>query len=100
MTKYKYLPMVMPNLNLDNVGWTGEHREIDSQLRTYFGDKDYVLSDPKDNWFLDYGYSELAVWKDSAKHGPKLLPEDIGLGQGEAYAEILQSIEKLKGQVE
>lgn len=91
--------MVMPNLNFDNFGWTREHREIDSQLRTYFGDKDCVLPDPKDNWFLDYGYSELAVWKNSANHAPRLLLEDSGLGQGKIYGEILRSIEKLKGQV-
>lgn len=99
MNKYRYLPMVVPNLDFDKVGWTRKHREIDSYLRTYFGDKDYVLPDPKDNWFLDYGYSELAVWKDSAKYGPKLLPKDSGLAQGTAYAEILRNIEKLKGQV-
>lgn len=90
----------MPNLNLDNFGWTRDHCEIDSYVRAYFGDKDYVLPDPKDNWFMEYGYSEIAVWKDSAKYGPKLLPKDSGLAQGTAYAEILRNIEKLKGQVE
>lgn len=93
--------MVVPNLDFDKFGWTREHREIDSYLRTHFDDdgNNCVLSDPKDNWFMDYGYSELAVWKDSAKHGPKLLPEDSGLGQGKIYAEILRNIEKLKEQV-
>lgn len=100
MTKYKYLPMVVPNLDFDKFGWTRKHCEIDSYLRAHFGDNNCVFPDPKDNWFLDYGYSELAVWKNSAKHGPKLLPQDSGLGQGKTYAKILRDIEKLKGQVE
>lgn len=100
MTKYKYLPMVVPNLDFDKFGWTRKHREIDSYLRAQLDDNNCVLSDPKDNWFLDYGYSELAMWKDSSKHEPKLLSENSGLGQGKIYAEILRSIEKLKGQVE
>lgn len=100
MTKYKYLPMVVSNLNFDNFGWTREHCEIDSYLRAHFDDKNYVHSDPKGNWLLDYGYSEIAMWKDSAKNGPKLLPGDSGLGQGKVYSEILRNIEKLKGQVE
>lgn len=100
MTKYEYLPMVVPDLDFDKFGWTRKHREIDSYLRVQFDDNNCVLSDPKDNWFLDYGYSELAVWKNSAKHGSKLLAENSGLGQGKTYTEILQSIEKLKEQVE
>lgn len=95
----KYLPMVITDLNLDNFGWTREHREIDSYLRALFDDNNCVLLDPKSNWFLDYGYSETAMWKDSAKHEPKLLAENSGLGQDKTYAEILQNIEKLKGQV-
>lgn len=100
MTKYKYLPMVVPNLDFDKFGWTRKHCEIDSYLRAQFDDNDCVFLDPKDNWFLDYGYSELAVWKNSANHAPRLLLEDSSLDQDKIYGEILRSIEKLKGQVE
>ena len=92
--------MVVPNLDFDKVGWTRKHCEIDSYLRALFDDNNCVLPDPKDNWFMDYGYSEIAMWKDSAKCEPKLLPENSGLGQGKIYGEILHNIEKLKGQVE
>lgn len=99
MTKYEYLPMVVPNLDFGKFGWTRKHREIYSYLRAQFDDNSCVLPDPKGDLFLDYGYSEIAMWKDSAKYGPKLLPEDSGLAQGTAYAEILRNIEKLKEQV-
>lgn len=91
--------MVVPNLDFDSFGWTRKHCEIDPYLRAQFDDNNCVLPDPKGNWFVDYGYSELAVWKDSAKHEPKLLAENSGLGQGKIYAEILRNVEKLKGQV-
>ena len=56
MTKYKYLPMVVPNLDFDEFGWTRKHCEIDSYLRAQFDDNNWVFFDPKGNWFLDYGY--------------------------------------------
>lgn len=43
MTKFKYLPMVVPNLDFDNFGWTREHREIDSYLRALFDDDNCVF---------------------------------------------------------
>lgn len=99
--KYKYLPMVVSNLNFDNFGWTRKHREIDSywlHSKVNSKNKNYVYFDPKDNWFL--GYAEIAEWQDFAKHGPKLLPSDSGLGQDKIYGEILHNIKKLKGQLD
>ena len=100
MTKYKYLSMVVPDLDFDKFGWTRKHCEIDSYLRAQFDDNNCVFFDPKGDWFLDYGYSELAVWKNSANHAPRLPSENSGLGQGKIYGKILHNIEKLKGQVE
>ena len=103
VTKYKYLPMVVPHLDLNNFGCTRKHREIDSywlHSKVNSKNKNYVFFDPKGDWFLDYGYSELAVWKNSASHAPRLPLKNSGLGQGKIYGKIFHNIEKLKEQVE
>ena len=95
--------MVVPNLDFDNFGWTREHREIDSYWlysKARPENKNCVFFDSKGDWLLDYGYSELAVWKNSANHAPRLPLGNSGLGQDKIYGEILHNIEKLKGQVE
>lgn len=97
--KYKYLPMVITNLNLNNFGWTRKDHGIDrySHLYARSDNKNYVLPDPKGNWLFDH--IETAAWREFAKYRPKLLPGNNGLGQDKIYSEILRNIEKLKGQV-